>query len=148
MNSIDQKSSLFLIVLSLIVILGAVQLGLGDLHKPGPGFFPFLAGVILMISSVAVWVKGLRSKEEPPEQARILGKKLILVILALLSYFWLFKILGFIVCTALLMGFLLYIYEPRKWWIIGVEVAFSVFLLYLVFKWLLNVRFPNGVLGF
>jgi hypothetical protein len=55
---------------------------------------------------------------------------------------------GFWIATFLLMIFLFKGVEPTRWLIAVTSSLITVFLSYVVFKVLLLVEFPQGILGF
>jgi len=82
--------------------------------------------------------------QEPKKQ---LPMRVVLVLAALYVYSLLLNILGFIVATFSLVAFLFHVGEPRRWYVtIGMSALVSLFV-YVVFSRLLQVYFPQGILG-
>jgi uncharacterized membrane protein len=57
----DRTSSIFFLIVSVIVFIGSVQLGLGTTRQPGPGFITFgtsgLLGILSLIGIARTFVK-------------------------------------------------------------------------------------------
>src|SRR5947207_15419031 len=59
----------------------ALRLGLGDLASPGPGFFPFFLGAILLLAALII---GLDCWRSPPTQAVEMGHRDVVISTAVL----------------------------------------------------------------
>jgi hypothetical protein len=85
-------------VMLIVVGAGAVYIAsgyrLGSALKMGPGFFPTVLGVILILFGLAVMVVGLVSKEKIKED--LSPRALILLPLALLLFGLLMNVAGFV----------------------------------------------------
>jgi putative tricarboxylic transport membrane protein len=148
----DRMSSLFLLVSAAGICFGSNRLSLGGFHQPGPGFFSFLAGGVLGMLSLIVFLqsfKGLSRDERTalwPNPQRTL--KMTYVLIALIFYVIGMEYLGFFFSTLLFLGFLMRGIDPQRW---AVSLAWSIFgtiISYGIFKYWLGVRLPGGVLGF
>ena len=85
-NRSDIIGSVFLFLLGIGAIIGAIQLQIGSPTEPQPGFFPFVGGVILLIFSTIIFLQGWlgTSKEqiafgEIGRPALLLGVMILLV---------------------------------------------------------------------
>lgn len=67
-GTIDRASSLFWMVVALGICFGSLRLGIGHLHKPGPGFFSFLAGSALCILSVSLFLRSSKARGSSGER--------------------------------------------------------------------------------
>lgn len=145
--------------------LGAAALGVAailgvfgrDLQAPisyepvGPRAFPWVLAVL--IAAVGLWLVFRPASSAPAVDAsaanaepRILGRDVLLVLVAVLGYALLFEVLGFVVATGLMTVAVGRLFGGG--W--GVCAAVGVALgagLYLVFDRLLDVTLPTGVLG-
>ena len=75
-------------------------------------------------------------------------EKALIVLVSLFAYAWLLGVLGFFLCTLLLIGFLLRIIIPQKWpVVIGGSILVTV-ASYIVFALLLKAQMPKGFWGF
>ena len=148
----DRISGIFWLVFSLFITVESYRLGLGTLHRPGPGFLFFWTSIVLAIMSLIVLVRAWSLKEAEEVEEAIFGKqkprKIVLVLLSLFLYAIFMEILGFIPITLLLFVYLLGIIEKKKWpYTIFVSVAVTV-ASYLIFETWLQSQLPKGILGF
>ena len=152
MKKADQWSGLALSILAAGMIFAALRLPYGNLHNPGPGFFPLWLGVILGGMSIALFVQTTRGKESERTLKEILEEdvrwgKVLLVLGALIIYGFLMDSIGFLIVTFLLMIALLRFIEPQPWkvvigWALGGTVGS-----YLIFEVWMKLRLPKGLLG-
>ena len=75
------------------------------------------------------------------------GKSLI-VMLALLAYTLLLMPLGFLLCTALFVGFLLVVVQPQRWYVVISVAVGTAIGAYGIFEVWLKAQLPKGPLGF
>jgi hypothetical protein len=126
-------------------------LGLGEITRPGPGFFPFLVsvamGCVSIISSVK-YVLIARRGEEASFPFTLRGFFRILTLIVGISAFGLLlDYLGFLITTILILAFFWLIIE-RQSLFMGLAIAIiSAACSYLLFAKLLGVHFPRGVFG-
>jgi hypothetical protein len=139
----ELKSGFSFFALSLFVLWESLRAGLGTLHKPGSGFFPFCAGVVLAALSLMLVYQGwgLRKSQKP------LSLRVILAFASLFVYSLVLESFGYLVATFLLVGIFFRLGENRRWWVLlGMSVSVAL-LTYVIFGILLRVYFPRGVLG-
>ena len=149
----DRISGIFWLCFAVLVIIQSYHLGLGTLHKPGPGFLFFWVNIVLAIMSLIVLIRAWMSKqgEETPLTTIFGGQntsKIIFVMISLFLYALLMEIIGFIPVTLMLFLFLLGIVEKKKWfYTIFVSVVVTV-ISYLIFETWLQSQLPKGLLEF
>jgi putative tricarboxylic transport membrane protein len=143
----DLTSSLFWLAIAIFFAANSfTHLKLGTLHQPGPGFFPFWAGVVLALLSLISLFRSLR-KSDTFSLSGLKSSKLLLVTGALLAYLLLLEALGFLIVTFLFL-FLLFRIEYRGWVssamlaLIGAVSCFAIFQLWL------KTQLPAGPFGF
>lgn len=152
MKKADQWSGLVLIVIAGFISWGAISLPYGNIHNPGPGFFPLWLGIILGAMALGLILKSARQREGSKTLQDILvekvrWEKVLLVLIALVLYAALMNILGFLIVTVLLMFFLLYFIEPHPWkTVVGWTLVGAVGS-YMVFEVWMKLRLPKGFLG-
>lgn len=138
------------LIVGLGMFIESINLGLGKLNKPGPGFMPFLSGMLLGIFGLVLM---FYPKREGPddvnfeEKGNVL-KKVFPTLLALFGYTFLLEILGFIITSILFLFALLEITEGRKWGMHFIFAIVIVFFSYLIFSVWLMVLFPRGIFRF
>jgi uncharacterized membrane protein YiaA len=147
----DILSSLFLLLFGFFFAVESFKFGLGEWGKPGPGYFPFGAGLLFGIISLSVFVRTLRktpSSESSIESSdRLHWQNIALVVVGLFAYALLLRRMGFALCTFGLVVFCIHVVARRDWFNsimtgLVVAVVFHVF-----FNVLLNAQLPNGLLG-
>ncbi len=150
MKRLDLQSGLFLFALSLLMCVGSIRLSLGSLRDPGSGFLPFLAGMVLGVCSVFIFIESLRGT---PSEANSFWEsssgrnKVALTLLSVVLYSLGLNVLGFIVMTGLLIGFLLVIIGNERWITVISGGVLSALASYTLFELLLRLRLPKGFLG-
>jgi hypothetical protein len=148
----DQWSGLVLLILAGFICWGSIFLPYGNIHNPGPGFFPLWLGIILGAMAIGLILKAKRQKKEVRGLQDILAEKVrwekvLLVLFALVLYGYLMNFLGFLIVTFLLMAFLLRFIEPHPWKsVIGWTLIGSLGS-YLIFEVWMKLRLPKGFLG-
>lgn len=152
MGRADRISGIFWLVFALFVGIESYRLGLGTLHKPGPGFLFFWASIALGIMSLVILFRAWTGKKTGEAKASIFGKqnttKILLVLISVFLYALLMETLGFIPVTLLLFIFLLGIIEKKRWWYtIFVSIVVTA-IAYLIFEIWLRSQLPKGFLGF
>ena len=65
---------------------------------------------------------------------------------ALVAFGFLFESLGYLISVFLLIGFLLRVIEPMRWWLMITIALLSSVLSYLLFGVLLSTPLPAGLL--
>ncbi len=150
----EKGSSLFLFLVALVVLLGSKKLGLGVVSEPGPGFLPFLAAGVLalcsgayFLSRVALTVPRSHDPLSKP-RAETQWRRVIYVVLALIAYSIFLEDVGFMICTFLLMMFLLKVMEVKHWYTVPIGGGLITFICYVTFEKILMIGFPRGILGF
>ena len=159
----EQWLSIFWTVLGLAICFGAYRLSLGSPNDPGPGMFSFIAGAALTLLSLIQWInvalarsraQALSSETQlsqtvEPLFANMRGAiKAAVIVVALLVYSLSMEHLGFILSTSLFIGFLLWLVEPQRWYVIVFGSVLSSLTTYLVFKVWLDTALPVGLFGF
>jgi putative tricarboxylic transport membrane protein len=152
MNRRDFASGLAWLCAGLFVIIGSVSsLEVGTLTSPAPGLFPFVAGIVLSVLSMAILLKALFVKQKTGLR-ELWGRSNCLGVLyaagALFIYAILLEWVGFVITTVLLLIFLFRAIEPQKWRMaIGLGISSSIGF-YLLFDRVLQVLLPRGIFGF
>ncbi len=145
------SSPLFLLAIAAIYFLQAIRYKFGSLRTPEQGFFPvaisgILALLVIIYLTRAVLRKRTREGHAKNPWLGLKWSKTILVSASLVLYVLFFDTGGFLLSTFLLMCFLFILGKPEKW-MMGVLGAFlSSGGSYVVFKTLLKIQFPSGVI--
>ncbi len=153
MDKRDIGSSLFFLGLGVAISFYAASYGLGQAGTPGPGFLPFLTGIVLILLSLchvgSIWRKrrpGGRKADKFFPQERS-GRKIFLLLFAAIGYAVVLEHLGFVLSTFLFMAIVLKFVESQKplWVLIGSSL--TAFFSYILFETLLKSQLPKGILG-
>ncbi len=133
-----------------VLLLGASifwqgrHLGTGSLRGPGPGFFPNLVAILMMVLSLFLIIPKRRG-ESFSAQSTI---RVIIVFVVLLAYSFALQYLGFIIASFLLMAYLFKTFGgSRRWYGAVLWAIASVGTSYLLFEVLLEGNLPRGVFG-
>ncbi len=144
----EKISGLIVFFLGITILWQGRHLSIGNLHAPGPGFFPMLLAVVLMLLSlILVSSKMKNSGERITFSLRHLGR-VLMVFVALLVYFMFLEYLGFVIVSLFLMAFCFVWVAHQKWYAALFWAFVSIGLAYLLFDVLLKSSLPRGVFGF
>jgi putative tricarboxylic transport membrane protein len=149
----DAVSSVFWMSLGAVFAVGSFRYGVIKSGAPGPGFVPFLAGVILLILSAAVLVSAVK-KGSPaagfhdffPEYDS--PRRFLVAVLALPIYVLGMMYVGCLLTSFLFLLFFLKFTEPRSWTVALTIAGLGAGTIYGVFVVMLKIPFPKGPLGF
>ena len=148
----DQLSSALWLVLGAVIAIASLRYRLGTLASPGTGFMPFLAGLaIAFFSFIGLVHATLRRKQGigwKPTLRGLMWAKSLIVLSALFAYTLLLTPLGFFLCTALFVGFLLATVKPQRWWVVIAGSLLTAMGAYGVFEVWLKAQLPKGPWGF
>lgn len=148
----DQASTAVWFVVGLTITITSVPYGLGTLDSPGTGFLPFLSGMaITLFSSIGLVHATLKRRMGvgwKPMMRGLIWKKTLIVLLALFAYVLLLKPLGFSLCTALFIGFLLRAVQPQRWPVVMIGAIGAAAGAYGIFEAWLKAQLPRGPWGF
>jgi putative tricarboxylic transport membrane protein len=143
----DLTSALFWLAIAIFFsIEGLIQLKLGTLRQPGPGFFPFWGGVVLGILSLVLLLNSLKNRDTPSLPG-LKSSKFLLATGAILAYLLLLETLGFVTITFLFL-FLLLRLEYKGWVFSAVSALVGAVAAYALFQLWLKTQLPAGPFGF
>jgi len=152
MGRADRISGIFWLCFGILVSIESARLGLGTLHRPGPGFLFFYAGIFLSVMALIILVRAFTAKKADGKRENIFTgqniRKALYVLIAVFLYALLMEKLGFIPVTLMLFLFILGIIEKKRWPVaIFTSVAVTI-AAYLIFETALQSQLPKGILGF
>ncbi len=138
------------ILLSVFIIAGSHQLGVGGVNNPGPGLMTFLVGVLLLLISayyLATLVYGKQNVGQGPKTRREIDlRRMILVTISLFGYAALLESLGYLITTCVVLVLLFRSMEPR-WSVVLAGSMAAALITYFGFIQL-GVVLPKGILDF
>lgn len=142
------------LILGIGMCIESINLNLGKLNKPGPGFMPFLSGTFLSLLGLVLilYFKGKGGENEKLKAKETVltenCRKVILTLLTLFGYTFLLEILGFFLTSILFLFTLFEITQGKRWVVHFIFAGLTVFLSYVIFSMWLMVHFPKGILRF
>ncbi len=151
MKTLDQTSSLFWLLVSILVFAESLRIGVGTVQNPGMGFMTFGASAILGILSLVLFLQASLRKEDvrhKPLFAGTLWRRILFVLLALTVYARVMPVLGYLISTFVLMTLLFGILEKKRIKFVPLYALVATLFTHLVFSKWLNCQFPQGLFGF
>jgi len=151
MKTLDQTSSLFWLLVSILVFAESLRIGIGTVQNPGMGFMTFGASGILGILSLVLFLQASGRKEDlrhKPLFAGTMWRRILFVLLVLTVYARVMPVLGYLISTFLLMSLLFWVLERKKIWFVLLYALLATLFTHLVFSKWLNCQFPQGLFGF
>lgn len=143
----DLVSGLFWLAVAIFAAVQGLSLKLGNLNRPGAGFFPFWGGVVLGLLSVVLVVSSRGRDVAGGSRFRPESSKPLVVVGALLGYLLLLETLGFAAVTFLFL-LLLFRLERLTWAFSAVSAGLGALASYVLFQLWLKTQLPAGPFGF
>lgn len=137
-----------LIVIGLAYLGSAIQLGVGEITRPGPGAFPIVAGALLVVTLGIDLIRLLVTGRVRERGSGRVPLAVVTVLGSLLVYLVGVEIAGHAITASVVFAILLFALGTRAWWkilLISVGVGLATDLLFTV---LLGLDLPTGLLGF
>lgn len=156
MRKYEISGALLWLIIGIIICISSIKLHLTYVNNLGPGFMPFVAGLLLALFGLiylfsSIWGQTRKRIEIHNNQKIFEIEKLGTVfsaLLAILGYILLLEVLGFIIVSFIFTFFLFKITAPKKWAMPLVLSGCTVSVSYFVLCVLLKNSFPKGILGF
>ena len=155
MNKSDLVGGLVWLLLGIGITIGSVRLNLTYAHNLGPGFLPFLSGLILGIFGLMLMFSSILKKPEGKQEQNIRKvwlhehwKTFFYTLTALFGYAVLLETIGFVTVTFIFLFFLFKITQSKKWLAPALLSVSAVTISYLIFCLWLRCPFPTGILNF
>ena len=137
----------FLALLGGYILLASIRIGFGSLKDPEAGFFPFIAGSIILITSVIGLLPRSWAGEAPPWfQSR--RELMTFLSVALLSVLWIIAmpLLGYAVMTFVVAFLYSKTMGLEGWWRpLLLSLGIGLFI-YALFDLWLYIDLPRGIL--
>ncbi len=152
MSRADRISGFFWFFFGILVSVESARLGLGTLHRPGPGFLFFYAGIFVSIMALIILARAFSARAAKAVQEKIFGatniRKALYVLCAVFLYALLMEQLGFILVTLMLFLFILGVIEKKRWYVAILTSVAVTSAAYLIFETALQSQLPKGMFGF
>ena len=145
-NTGDAVGSLFLFLLGIGAVLGAIRLKVGSPTEPQPGFFPFLGGLSLIVLSFVIFLKGQMGQSQKKVAFGEVGRPALLLVV-LIALVAVLDSVGYVIGTFIASGLILRILNVKLWrTLILTSLCLSIGT-YILFDKLLGIDLPVGILG-
>ncbi len=152
MRAYDLRSSLFWLLLAVIVLIASIRMGVGRPSNPGMGFMAFGASGLLGILSVLLFLRAHLRKEKPgalsPPFFSGRWKNVLIILGVLILYSVFMPHLGYLISTFLLLTVLFWLLERENVFRPILLSGCSTLLTYVIFSKWLNLQFPEGLFSF
>ena len=144
----DLIGSVLLILTGSGAIVESIRLKVGTLMRPQPGFFPFVAGILLIALSLVLLIRGClggRTSRQPREAFGELRRPAVLVA-GIGIYAGVLDPVGYLISTLLIAALVLGVLRVRSWKVLCLgSLALSAGT-YLLFDRILGIDLPPGIL--
>jgi hypothetical protein len=145
-NTGDAVGSLFLFLLGIGAVLGAIRLKVGSPTEPQPGFFPFLGGLSLIVLSFVIFLKGQIGQSRKKVAFGEVGRPVLLLVV-LIALVAVLDSVGYVIGTLIASGLILRILNVKSWrTLILTSLCLSIGT-YVLFDRLLGIDLPVGILA-
>ena len=144
-------SNLFWLLFSVITCVEAYRLTLGNINNPGPGFFPFGAGLTMLTLSLVALLQSVTKKQKvgaTSRQETFRWWNIVIILAAITAYALSLEKIGFLINTFLFMCLLLKVVEPQTWKTAIIGGLITTLAANLVFNVVFRTQIPKGILGF
>ena len=144
-NRSDAAGSLFLFLLGVGAIIGAIRLKVGSPTEPQPGFFPFLGGLSLIVFSAIIFLKGQTGQSPKKVVFGDVGRPALLLVV-MIGLVAVLDRVGYVIGTFIASGLILRILNVKSWrTLILTSLCLSIGT-YILFDKLLGIDLPVGIL--
>jgi putative tricarboxylic transport membrane protein len=143
--------NLFWILFALITCIEAYRLKLGGVTKPGSGFFPFSAGLVMLVLALVALMQLIRQKKEERESGGREGVRwwnIVIILAGVGAYAFTLERIGFLINTFLFITLLLKVIEPQSWRASILGGVISAVAANVLFNVIFKAQIPTGILGF
>ena len=143
----DIAFSCLILMASIVVMIESINMSLGSLREPGPGFLPFYAAAIMSLLTLIHVIKTIFTvKHSKPVFASFANlRQLIYTIIIAFATALFFESLGFIITGIFFLIFILK-FVGHESWLKTIPISLVVLIFsYLVFIVLLNIQLPMGL---
>ena len=118
---------------------------------PGPGLWPIVISVAILICAALLMLRSLKMKSEDDTEIALWTpgtKRVYITMIILVIYAILLEPLGFLLATTAMQFVFIQWFAKKKWYITLIISAVVSVVVYLAFNYLLNVPLDFGLLAF
>ena len=124
----------------------SAQLPFGTVHSPGQGFFPWWTSAAVVFLALVLLFQAVASRSSAAQEGPGRIAKVAVLLVVLIAYTFLLDLLGYLLCTFLLVLFMLRGIDPQRWTVALGMAAVTAIGSYVVFAVWLSVPLPRGPL--
>ncbi len=121
---------------------GATEYRMGTAERMGPGYFPFVLGILLAVLGAAVLLGSLGKGGEQEKVERFYWKPTLLILAGILAFALLLDSAGIVVALVALIGISSLASDELKLVESIVNMVILIFGAVAIFSWGLNLQFP------
>ncbi len=143
--------NVFWLLFSLITCIESYRLNLGEIQRPGPGFFPFSVGLVMVGLSLVALFQSIGKKKDTEKkdgQEPLRWWNIVIILAAILAYALTIETIGFLIITFLFVCLMLKVVEPQTWKKAILGGLITAVAANLVFNVIFRSQIPSGILGF
>lgn len=145
----DQISGFIWLLVGSFVIVQVYDLDYMDEFGPGPAFFPFWLGIVIILLGIGLLLNTTLISEEKDYitfSSAHAALQMILVMAGFFVFVYLIESAGFFLSSGLLFLFLLLAVERQGWKFAAAVAILSTLVIWGIFGVILKVQLPYGVL--
>ncbi len=149
----DHFSGAVLITLGLLAMFGSINLGVGTLGQPGPGFLSFTTGGFIFLMALIITFRpflrssGIQNKISTLWQG-VTWRRPVVICLVMLGYIVALERVGFLITSFLMLLIMLRGIERLPWKKALLIPGLTLTIFYLLFELFFRVTLPRGFLDF
>jgi putative tricarboxylic transport membrane protein len=150
--------NLFWLLLSLVTCIESYRARLGTINKPGSGFFPFCAGLIMLVLILvslfqSMGVKDQGGEGDPKDAGEAGGERsrwwnIPIILAAIVAYALTLEKSGFLINTFFFVFLMLKVVQPQTWKTSIIAALISAVAANVIFNVVFRAQIPTGILGF
>ncbi len=143
--------NLFWLLLALVTCEESFRLKLGGVTKPGSGFFPFCAGLVMLVLSLAALFQPLRKGVGTETEAGTQTFRwwsIMIIVAAVVAFALTLETMGFLINTFLFVTILLKVVQPQPWKTSVIGGLITAVVADLLFNVVFRAQIPPGILGY
>jgi putative tricarboxylic transport membrane protein len=150
---VEQVLNGFWIFLGICICAQSIRHQVWSPAGPGSGFIPFLAGILIGVNGILLFVSERSNDTERRPAKKFWNdkaamRKVLFLLGSLCMMALLMPILGFLLTSIIITILMIRVIESKKWITVIVISITSCLLIYSLFHFLLQIKLPKGILSF
>ena len=141
-NKLSTKDFIIELLMPVIFIGISIYFIVGSIPMGSEGYFPLICGVGQLLCAIGLLIKVIWKQNKVVKYEGLDIPKVILVIAALAAYVLLLEVAGYVICTLVLVAFIIRFLGYTNWKVNLLCSAATVAATYVIFGVLLSVPLP------